>query len=81
MLFVILEIKIIPKVPLVNKKTPLLTSDFPLSSLNHTGKQKAQTALPLLLISALADLNLTYILNETEVKCPQPFIQGKTRNI
>ena len=62
-LFVLLEAKIIPKVPLVNKKILLLTSDFPLSPLNHTGKQKAPTALPLLPISALADLNLKYNLN------------------
>lgn len=67
-LSVLLEIKIIPKVPLVNKKILLLTSDFPLSPLNHTGKQKAQTAL--IPISALADLNLKYNLNQTEVKCP-----------
>lgn len=62
-LFLLLEIKIIAKVPLVNKKIPFLTSDFPLSSLNHTGKQQAQTALLLLPISALADLKLKYNLN------------------
>lgn len=62
-LFVLLEIKIIPKVPLVNKKIPLLTSDFPLSPLKCAGEQKAQTALPLLPITALADLNLKHNRN------------------
>lgn len=62
-LFVLLEIKIIPKVPLVNKEIPLLTSDFPLSPPTRASKQKAQTALPVLPMSALADLNLKYKLN------------------
>lgn len=67
-LFVLLEIKIIPKVPLVNKEILLLTSDFPLSPPTRASKQKAHTALPALPMSALADLknklNLMYKLKQ-----------------
>lgn len=62
-LFVLLEIKIIPKVPLVNKEIPLLPSDFPLSLPNCASKQNSQSALPVLSMHALSDLNLKYKLN------------------